>query len=257
MKRIAQAADEHFTQSLIGANTLRIAQLESYAAILQGDTKYRNLRPTLYHLLLSRALDFYSSEERDLVNFDLAGIYNHADLLADADVFLAWKAANDGLQPAIRTVQLYQDLLREAKKISSDAVVVEDLRRLEFMHRRSQRDGKDAQYEKALRELYPLAMNKALAAEVTYPIAQLYYTQGSGQFAPNDELKWKWKQAYRLCADAVNGLTGADAESIGAQQCRSLMATHLPARMEHAGRGRGHPQQALPFPPQLQECGRS
>lgn len=225
MKRIAQAADEHFTQSLIGANTLRIAQLESYAAILQGDTKYRNLRPTLYHLLLSRALDFYSSEERDLVNFDLAGIYNHADLLADADVFLAWKAANDGLQPAIRTVQLYQDLLREAKKISSDAVVVEDLRRLDFMDRRSQRDGKDAQYEKALRELYPLAVNKALAAEVTYHLAQLYYTQGSGQFAPNDELKWKWKQAYRLCADAVNGLTGADAESIGAQQCRSLMAT--------------------------------
>jgi uncharacterized protein YfaS (alpha-2-macroglobulin family) len=226
LKRIAQEADLHFTQSLQGADTLCNAKLETYTAILQGDARYRKLRPTLYHLLLSRAMDFYGSEDRDLVNFDLSGIYDHAALLADADAFLAWKApANDGLQPAIRAVQLYQDLLREAKKVGTDALVVEDLRRLDFMHRRSQRDGKDAQYEKALRELYPLAVNKALAAEVTYPIAQLYYTQGSGQFAPNDALKWKWKQAYRLCADAVNGLTGADAESIGAQQCRSLMAT--------------------------------
>ena len=230
MKRIAQAADEHFTQSLIGADTLRIAQLESYAAILQGETKYRNLRPTLYHLLLSRALDFYSSEERDLLNFDLAGIFNSADLLGNAELFLQWKApTNAGLQPSIRTIQLYQDLLREARNASASSSTIEDLDRLAFMHRRSQRDDKDARYRKALEHLLETSNDACQKAEVTYHLALLLQQLGSQESAKNDSLKWMWKKAYLLCETAIKSIATKETDCLGAANCRALM-TSIEAR---------------------------
>ncbi len=230
MKRIAQAADEHFTQSLIGADTLRIAQLESYAAILQGETKYRNLRPTLYHLLLSRAMDFYSSEERDLLNFDLAGIFNSADLFGNAELFLQWKApTNAGLQPSIRTIQLYQDLLREARKTSASSSTIEDLDRLAFMHRRSQRDDKDARYRKALEHLLETSNDACQKAEVTYHLALLFQQLGSQESAKKDILKWMWKNAYLLCETAIKSLSSKENDCLGAANCRALM-TSIEAR---------------------------
>jgi len=116
-KRIAEEADKHFQLSLENKEVLQSASLKDYEAILTGSDTYRELRPSLYHLLLSRALDFYGSQERDLINFDRSGVYDDARLLGSSDEFLAWEAPKSaGIQPAINSILLYQDLLREAKK---------------------------------------------------------------------------------------------------------------------------------------------
>ena len=59
-KRLAQEADKHFQLSSENPALLQKAALKDFVPILSGANTYRNLRPTLYHLLLSRALDFYS-----------------------------------------------------------------------------------------------------------------------------------------------------------------------------------------------------
>ena len=87
-KRIVEAADSHFRKSLETPEDLERTQLKDYESILSGRNEYRNLRPTLYHLLISRALEFYSSDERDLVNFDEDGYFNGQAFLATSDHFL-------------------------------------------------------------------------------------------------------------------------------------------------------------------------
>ncbi|MCF8257153.1 MAG: hypothetical protein K9J06_06350 [Flavobacteriales bacterium] len=223
--RIVRMADSHFARSLEGADTLRSAKLKDYAPILAGDDRYRDLRPTLYHLLLSRALDFYGSEEADLVNFDLAGTFDHPDLLADADSFLRWKPTDGGeLRPAQRTIHLMQELLREARKTSPQAGTVEDLRRLALMHRRSQRDDRDARYESALRALLGKTKDLPLQADITAQLAEHLFNLGSNANSPSDSLYLHWKLAYDLCDAAVKALPKEEKGSIGAVNCLAVMS---------------------------------
>ncbi|MDP6908178.1 MAG: MG2 domain-containing protein, partial [Flavobacteriales bacterium] len=219
-KRIAQEADRYFQLSLSNPTTLHSAKLESYEAILTGSKTYREMRPSLFHLLLSRALDFYSSETRELINFDRSGVYNDAHLLGDQDTFLSWKpVAGNGLSPAVTTIGLFQELLRESEQLIEEARVSEDLRRLKFMHRRSQLAEKDSLYEAALRQLLSSHPNQPLYAEITHHLADLFYHLGSNASLKDSAVQWNWKTAYELCESVI----GAYPNSFGSRNCKSLM----------------------------------
>jgi uncharacterized protein YfaS (alpha-2-macroglobulin family) len=244
-KRIVEAADRHYMLSLQGSDTLRNARLESYAAILEGESRYRDLRPTLYHLLLSRAMDFYASEDRDLVNFDTDGIYDNPALLAEAVMFLEVSTA-DGLRPADRTIGLFQELLREAGKVSPKARLIEDMRRLEYMHRRSQAEQKDSLFEKELERLPPTAPDPVIKAEVVWHIAELWFSQGNGNMADTTILL-KWKQAHDRCADAVKGITGNALKEVGPNNCLQLMSRIEQREWNMTAQGATLPQQPFRF----------
>jgi hypothetical protein len=244
-KRIVEAADRHYTLSLKSADTLRNATLENYAAILEGEGRYRDLRPTLYHLLLSRALDFYASEDRDLVNFDTDGIYDNPALLADVATFLK-VSTSDGLRPADRTIGLFQELLREAGKVSPKARLIEDLRRLEYMHRRSQAEQKDSLFEKELERLLPTAPDPTMKAEVVWHIAELWFNRGNGNTADTTILL-KWKQAQDRCAEVINDITGNALKEVGPNNCRQLMQRIEQREWNMAAEGAVLPQKPFRF----------
>ncbi len=246
--RIVRMADSHFARSLEGTDTLRSAKLKDYAPILAGDAHYRDLRPTLYHLLLSRALDFYGSEEADLVNFDLAGTFDNPDLLADSESFLRWKPTVDGeLRPAQRTIHLMQELLREARKTSPQAGTVEDLRRLALMHRRSQREDRDARYESALRALLGKTKDLPLQAEITAQLAEHLFNLGNNANNPSDSLYLHWKLAYDLCDAAVKALPKEEKGSIGAVNCLAVMSRITQRDWNMAAEGAVLPQKPFRF----------
>jgi len=218
-KRIAQQADTHFQLSLENKKVLQSASLKEYEAILTGSDTYRNLRPSLYHLLLSRALDFYTSEERELVNFDQSGIYNDTLLLGSVDEFLAWEAPkNQGVQPAVYSIHLYQELLREAKKLGTEALVSEDLKRLSFIYGRSQEQSAQQRYQNRLESLLKQNKVDAVSAEVAYYLAQLFFEQGSAVSDPTHPAHWNWKTADSLCQVYVNKFPN----TLGARNCLSL-----------------------------------
>ena len=217
-KRIAEEADKHFQLSLENKEVLQSASLKDYEAILTGSDTYRELRPSLYHLLLSRALDFYGSQERDLINFDRSGVYDDARLLGSSDEFLAWEAPKSaGIQPAINSILLYQDLLREAKKVSEEALVTEDLKRLEFMDGRVSANA-DELYETALKTLLKEYSAEAVSGEVAYYLANLYQTQGAVISDPTHPDHWKWNTADSLCQVYINKFPN----TLGARNCKSL-----------------------------------
>lgn len=219
-KRVAKEANRYYQLSLLNEDALRNASLETYEAVLTGSEKYREMRPSLYHLLLSRALGFYSSEERKLINFDRSGVYSDVRLLGEKAAFLSWNAeGGSDLKPANSTIVLYQELLREAENLTEEARVSEDLRRLEFMHRRSQVAHKDSLYQHSLQQLLDRHENQPLRAEIVHAIATLYYQQGSSSSSKDDVLNWKWKGAYELCENVVK----VHPNAFGSRNCKALM----------------------------------
>ena len=218
-KRLAQEADKHFQLSLENPEILNNAALKDYEAILTGADSYRNLRPNLYHLLLSRALDFYCSEERELINFDPSGIYNDPKLLGSVEEFLSWEATKkSGLQPAAYGIHLYQELLREAQKLSKEALVSENLKRLSFIYGRSQAQSAQEQYQNRLEELLENYREDPVSAEAAYYLASLFHEQGSAASDPSHPARWNWKTADSICQVYVQKFPN----SIGARNCQSL-----------------------------------
>ncbi|MGB0369094.1 MAG: MG2 domain-containing protein, partial [Flavobacteriales bacterium] len=198
---------------------LKTPQLKEYEAILTGTDRFRNIRPSLYHLLLSRALNFYSSDERNLINFDPTTAYQEAGLLSDLDSFLAIKSKPTvGLEPAGQTIFMYQELLREAKNVSTESVVLEDLKRLEFMHKRSSLASKDKLYEAQLNALLKHHTEAEVSAEIAYQLAGLYQQQGSVVSDVSHSDYWKWKSADSLCQVYIKKFPN----SVGARNCKSL-----------------------------------
>jgi len=218
-KRIAEEADKHYRLSLENAEVLKNAALKDYEAILSGTNASRYLRPSLYHLLLSRALDFYSSEERELINFDASGSYNDPKLMGSADEFLSWEATKkSGLKPAAYSIHLYQELLREAQKLGTEAVVSEDLKRLNFIYGRSQSQSAQEQYQNRLEALLKQYKDDAVAAEAAYYLASLYFEQGNSVSDPTHPAHWNWKTADSVCQVYIQKFPN----SLGARNCTSL-----------------------------------
>ncbi len=218
-KRIAQEAYKHYRLSLENSEVLKAASLKDYEAILTGSDKYRELRPSLYHLLLSRALDFYSSEERELINFDPSGIYNDPKLLGSVDEFLSWEApTKSGLQPAAYSIHLYQELLREAQKLGTEALVSEDLKRLNFIYGRSQAQSAQPKYQNRLEALLKQYKDDAVAAEAAYYLASLYHEQGNSVSDPTHPAHFNWKTADSICQVYIQKFPN----SLGARNCTSL-----------------------------------
>lgn len=218
-KRIVEEADKYYQLSLANSNVLKKATLDQYSEILEGSEKHRNLRPTLYHLLLSRALSFYSSEERQLLNFDKYGAFSNPALLGSRTEFLAIEIDDDEVvRPGENCIQLYQELLRESATVSDESKLLEDLKRLEFMYRRSQVADKDSLYEKSLRDLLEQHKQTALSVDIHHAIAELYHTQGSNASNPEHPDYWKWKDAVAICQKAIDDYPSAFA----ARNCISV-----------------------------------
>ncbi|MFT5918874.1 MAG: hypothetical protein ACI9FU_000676, partial [Granulosicoccus sp.] len=221
-KKIVAKADHHYRLSLKSSEKLNSESLKSYAAIIQGNDKYRDLRPTLYHLLLSRAMDFYASEEQDLVNFDKDGFYNSSTFLGASAAFLAVEIdTTEKLEPAKRTTFLFQELMLAASE-NIEAFVLEDLKRLEFFHRRSKNEGKDSLYQLALDQLLEKHIEHRVGSDIRYAIGQLLFNHGNNfnLKSGDDELQGKWKAAHEIC---TAGLT-AFPNSIGAKNCNALIS---------------------------------
>jgi uncharacterized protein YfaS (alpha-2-macroglobulin family) len=218
-KRIAQETDRYYQLSLKNTPALKTPLLKEYDAILTGSKSYRELRPSLYHLLLSRALSFYSSEERNLINFDPADIYTDEILLDYSTGFLSWKLKSvEGIQPAALTILMYQELLREAKTLSPESLVLEDLKRLQFMHGRSTLEDADKRYEIQLKLLLEEFGENAVSGEVAYSLASLYQNQGTAASDKTHTDYWKWKTADSICQVFIKKFPN----TIGARNCKSL-----------------------------------
>ncbi len=220
--RLVKETDKFYQLSLQNPDALRAASLDDYTEILDGTDKYRKLRPSLYHLLLSRALLFYSSGSKNLINFDPVNAYGDELLLGPEEAFLNWKPkAIRGLQPASQTIYLYTALLREAKKLSTEALVYENLKRLKFMQGRSTLSNANQLYEATLKSLLKEFAENEMSAEIAYHLAGFYHQEGKTDNDATHPNYWNLKTADSICQVYIKKFPN----SLGARNCTALSET--------------------------------
>ncbi len=229
LDKIIEVTMEHYVASCQLSvdsknNELRTSNFEPI--LNQGNTKGKNLRPTLFDFLVHRALDFFKSEEPDVTKPAYAFTVNQEDFLGNAETFAKLKIeTKDSLSTKFYALTLLQELTKfHLADKTPDALVEVDLERLEFVKQYATFPTKSDLYLKALISLEQKTLSSPVSTLATYRIANEYVAAGA-QYKPlqGDAHKWEVKKAYELCETAKKRFPDSD----GAIQCGNLQGQIL------------------------------
>ena len=196
-------------------------EIAKFDAILIGDDKYKDFRPTLYDFLMHRAIDYLTNENSYLTEPAYKFHINQKEAFGDVNEFINYKfETNDEQSPKYRVLLLLQDLLKFHQKDSDPKALIEiDLKRLKFVHDNAILGDKDELYLKALTDLEAKYSTIESATEINYYIANYYFLKGQNYTQnPEEKGKWDYKKAYEICEKAIE----KHPDSFGAEQCQSL-----------------------------------
>ncbi len=194
---------EVYLESIKEEKLLQQTKLEPLdAIIIKGNVRY--LRPTLYHLLAHRALDYFKNDERDINRPAYAFEIKDEKAFAPAKEFAANKFINkDSASLHYYALTIFQKLLSfHAADAKPDELIDVDIERINFVKQYGVMNNKDGLYLLALTEITKI--NNAASAQATYLIAQEIYNLASQEKAGFDSSSEKYsiKQSKKI-ADAV------------------------------------------------------
>jgi len=155
LKTIINETSSLYRSSLADAKTEQATSIGVLDGVLTGDKNTRYLRPTLYDLLVNRALDFYLTEDPNLPQPRLPFKLDDPAFFGDNHAFANLPVnTTDTASLYYRGVKyLQQATLFHLQKTGEDALADLDLRRLAFMHNKSAVPNKDTLYLKALDDI--------------------------------------------------------------------------------------------------------
>jgi hypothetical protein len=221
--RIQQASAMHFFASTRYPE-LRRFPIGDYAAILQIDSNYADLRPTLYDVLLHRAIDYLSNERSYLSQPAYRFEMDATSDFAPAISFIRnTYSTRDTLSGKYLALLLFQDLLRYRLELGTlEPLIDADLKRLKFVYDNSVLEGKGERYLNALFQLEERVGNQPIVTDILYQQARWYKEEGSQYVAATslEKERWYWKNAADVCRRAIRAFP----ETLGAKNCQSLLA---------------------------------
>ncbi|MDB5006869.1 MAG: hypothetical protein JWP45_1262, partial [Mucilaginibacter sp.] len=149
--------------------------------VLEGDTTTRYLRPTLYDLLVHRALDFYLAEETALTKpkqpFTLTDPRFFGDSRTFAELKIATTDTTSTFYQGIKYLQ--QATLFHLQKPNEAALADIDLRRFQFLYTHANVPAKDSLYLKALEEIETRFSSSAINADALVLHGKYYQDRDS------------------------------------------------------------------------------
>jgi len=174
LKTIVREVGNLYRQSLQNPQQEQNTSVAVLEGVLQGDKRTRYLRPTLYDLLLQRALDFYLAEEPDLPKPRLAFSLNDPRFFGSDAVFINLKMAqNDTASVTYQGIKLLQQAtVFHLQKKHPEALADLDLKRLGFLYRKASFPQKDSLYVDALQKVNHEFEAKPIAADALVLLAQ-------------------------------------------------------------------------------------
>ena len=107
------------------------------------------------------------------------------------------------------------------RKLSTESLVSENLKRLNFIQSRSQSQSAQEQYQNQLEKLLEQYKEDPVSGEVAYYLASLYHTQGTSVSDPTHPAYCSWKTADSICQVYIDKFPN----SLGARNCKSLSET--------------------------------
>jgi Bacterial Alpha-2-macroglobulin MG10 domain/Alpha-2-macroglobulin family/MG2 domain len=213
---------EHYTQS-VQWDGLRTAGVKDYLLLLTDEKNTDELRPTLYDILMHRALDFYAGTESFLTAPAYGFVLTDPLAFAQARSFIGHSfPSQDSLSSTWQALRWFQHLLAFRLNDSEHgaALLDADLKRLRFVYDHIVIDGKDSIYQRALDELSSRHTNNPESSLVDYYRAELLIQQ-AGQW-PGDTTsphRYAYNTALEICNKAIEQFPDA----YGSQLCKTLI----------------------------------
>ncbi len=184
---------------------LKATRLEPFDAIITKGNM-RRLRPTLYDLLVHKALGFFTSEERTISKPAYAFEIDAPEAFADAAVFARAAFLNkDSLSLDYRALRLYQKLLLFHLNDADPAALIDaDIQRIDYVYRKSVHPEKDRLYQQALKHIVQKYGSDPASAQASFLLAQ-WYVQKAGTYQPYGDTTYRYAAvtAFKI-ADSVS-----------------------------------------------------
>ncbi len=213
----------HYAQS-VQWEGLRTAKVEDYEVLLTEKQNTDALRPTLYDILMHRALDYYSGTESYLTKPVYDFVLTDPIAFAPARSFIGHSFPSaDSSSNTLKALQWFQHLL--AFRLNDDqheaALVDADLKRLRFVYDNIIIDGKDSIYQNTLDDLAKSHQGSPEAALVDYYRAELMI-QKAGEWS-NEKVsdhRYGYNEALKICQATMDKYPDA----YGSQLCKTLIS---------------------------------
>jgi len=210
-----------YLNSLENKRLLQQTTLQPYEPIIvKGNARY--LRPTLYDLLAHRALDYFTNDERDINKPSYAFELKDDQYFAPADEFATMKiATRDSSSLHYKALQVFQELLLlHAGDARPDALIDDDILRIQFVHRYGVMANKDTAYVYALQNITVKYPDEPAAAQAWFLQAQAYAEKASGYNPLKDTSnRFGYVRAKDICEKVMAQTT----DSEGKSNCRALL----------------------------------
>ncbi|HYC27214.1 MAG TPA: alpha-2-macroglobulin, partial [Chitinophagaceae bacterium] len=212
---------ELYLASVKQEKLLQQTKLEPFdAIIIKGNVRY--LRPTLFDLLANRAIEYFSSDERDIKRPAYAFEVNDPLVFADAATFAGHKfETSDTFSLYHKALQLYQRLISFHLQDAHPAALIDaDINRLGFANRVAVMDNKDTLYENALRAIVKKYPAEKESAQALFLVAQLHFQKAQNYQPLGDTTgRYEYVTAKAICEQ----VTALKDSSEGRSNCEFLL----------------------------------
>src|SRR5690606_5368110 len=190
---------EHYLASLEGTENLKSIPVSQYGEIIyKGNTP--EVRPTLYDIVVHRALEYFQSDERILTTPDVF-VINDPAVFSEAREFIASEFSSaDSASLHLKALQLFQHLIAFHLNQGNIAALIDaDLKRIKFVKEYAVLTNKEELYEQALYRLGKAFGTIPANADTWHELILFYINKGnSWQPYGDDSNKDMLKKAVAL-----------------------------------------------------------
>ncbi len=216
---------ELFLASIKEEKLLQETILSSYnPIIIVGNA--RRLRPTLYDLLVHRALDYFKNDERDVYqpanNFTITEAAAFGDALTfSTHPFTTTDTGSNQLQ----TIYILQKLIRFHSKDKDPAALIQtDIERVGFVYSHAIIENKEELYKGSLTEIIAKYPGNPIAAQASFLLASSYAARAA-QYKPLKDTSYRYDllTAKKICETVINEKDSSE----GKANCNNLLNSIL------------------------------
>ncbi|MGM0612435.1 MAG: MG2 domain-containing protein, partial [Bacteroidota bacterium] len=236
-KKLTKEIIDEYQSSLKHEDLLNNTPIEDFKIIIREDSEdQKEYLKTVYDLLASSALDYYTNQDNDLVEAGTALELKDNRYFKVTEEFLNISIPQKSNDLAAITLNLYQKLFKFHKDDQSPFLkVMFDLERLQYLKEKSKRKDAGELYRFALENLVEQNQNHEVSARVKYKLAEYWNKQGE-KYDPlkGEDHKMDKVKALNYCQKAIEAFP----DSYGAKKCKSLKTSleekNLSIRQENA-----------------------
>ena len=225
-----------YQQSLKYEDLLKKTPIEDFKIIIREVENQKKYLKTVYDILASSALDYYTKQDNNSVKAGTALELKDPRYFKTNEDFLSFTIPRKEKDFNALALNLYQKLFRIHQDDQDPFLkVMFDLERLQYLKEESERQDANKLYRLALEDLLKQNKNHKVSTRIQYKLAKYWNNQGEkydplkGKAHKMDKVK-----ALNYCQKAIEAFP----DSYGAKQCKSLKASlkekNISIRMENA-----------------------